>query len=161
MLVADEDARGGVEAHGPAVEGGGEGGEEARRDGEERQVLHVRVVVEAVAGDVVRVVVALPPPDADARHAVAGHQLHGAVEAAAPHDDVVARVVAEEARLHPEEAQHDGGRHVRGGAGGGEHEPDGAGEQRAMAATAQSKAAQPWPLRSKSPARANSATRRR
>ncbi|KAG2598394.1 hypothetical protein PVAP13_5KG358700 [Panicum virgatum] len=72
-----------------------------------------------------------PPRIALGRRAeLHGDELHGAVERLAPNDDVVARVVAEEARLHPEEAQHDGGRHVRGGAGGGEHEPDGAGEQR-------------------------------
>ena len=122
VLVADEEFGGGVEREGPLVEVGPYVAEELGGDGEERHVLEVRVMVEAVAGDVVRVVVALPPGDAEAGEAVAGEHLDDAVEERVARDAVVARVVAHPAGLDPDEADEPPREEVRGGGGAGEDE---------------------------------------
>ena len=130
VLVADEEFGCGVEGEGAAVEVGPDVAEELWGDGEERHVLEVRVVVEAVAGDVVRVVVAFPPGDAEAGEAVAGEDLEDAVEERVACDAVVARVVAHIAGLDPDEADEAAGEEVRGGGGAGEDEVERGAEER-------------------------------
>ena len=75
-------------------------------------MLKIWVEVEAVARNVVRVVVPLPPGNADSGENVAGKDLRGAVEAAVEHDVVVAGVMANPAALNPEEADHGAGEQV-------------------------------------------------
>jgi hypothetical protein len=122
VLVADEEFRGGVEGQGPLVEAGPYVAEQLGGDSEERHVLEVRVMIQAVAGDVVRVVVAFPPRDAEASEAVSGEDLHDAVQERMARDAVVARVVAHPAGLDPDEADEPPSEHVRRGAGAGEDE---------------------------------------
>ncbi|KAG6394929.1 hypothetical protein SASPL_145520 [Salvia splendens] len=57
---------------------------------------------QAVAGNVVRVVVALPPRDADSGEAVAGEDLDKSIGVPCKHDLVMAGVVAEPAALDPQ-----------------------------------------------------------
>lgn len=106
VLVANEEPGDGVEVHLPVVVARGEGGEELGGHHEEGHVLEIRIEVEAVAGNVVGVVVALPPGDADAGEAVAGEDLREPVLRRPGHDPVVARVVPHPPALNPEEAHH-------------------------------------------------------
>jgi hypothetical protein len=119
VLVADQELGRGVEHQGALVEVGPEA-EQLGGDGEERHVLEVRVVVEAVAGNVVGVVVALPPRDAEAGEAVAGEHLEEAVERGVPRDPVVPRVVPHPPGLDPDEPDEPAGEEVRPRARAGE-----------------------------------------
>lgn len=129
VLVADEEPGHRVEVHPPLVEAGCQGAEEARGDDEEGHVLEVGVVVEAVAGNVVRIVVPLPPANADARQAVPSEDLGKAVEGGIGHDLVVARVVAEPAGLDPDEAHQAAAGQVDPGAPRGNDAVDTEGQQ--------------------------------
>ena len=129
MLVADEELGNGIEGQGALVADRPNVVEELGGDGEERQVLEVRVVVEGVAGDVVGVVVVLPPGDAEAGEAVAGDDLYEAVEGRVGGELVVAGVVANPARLDPDEADEAAGEEVGGGGGACEDAVEGDGEE--------------------------------
>lgn len=70
VLVADKEASKAVEDHFALVIDRGQGFEQLVRDSEDWDVLKVRIVVQAVACDVVHRVVPLPPPDADSCHTI-------------------------------------------------------------------------------------------
>jgi len=112
VLVTDQKPSEGIENKLSIVESGSEGVEEPRGDDEEWQVLKIGVEVEAVARNVVRIVVPLPPGNADSGENVAGKDLRDAVEAAVEHDVVVARVMANPAALNPEDSDQGGGEQV-------------------------------------------------
>lgn len=61
MLVADQEFCNRVKLHGPLIEVGPDRREEAGGDSKEGHVLQIGVMVEAVACNVVCIVVALPP----------------------------------------------------------------------------------------------------
>ena len=67
VLVADQEPRQGIESEFPIVEPRSHGGEELGGDCEHRDVLQIRIVIEAVAREVVRVVSPFPPRDRDSR----------------------------------------------------------------------------------------------
>ena len=104
MLITNQKPREGLEIHLSFIESGSEGVEKARGDDEEGQMLEIGVEVEAVACNVVGVVVPLPPADADSGEDIAGENLDCSVEAGVEHDIVMAGVVAYPAALNPEEA---------------------------------------------------------
>lgn len=129
MLVADKNPSEGIEVEFAVVEAGSEGREEGRGNDEEGEVLKVGVEVQAVAGNVVSVVVPFPPSDADAGQDVAGEDLDEPVQAARGHHVVVPGVVADPAALDPGEADEGGGEEVDGGAVREEDAGDGEGEE--------------------------------
>lgn len=63
VLVADEESSDGIESEFPIVESRGYGVEEFGGDGENRDVLHIWIVVEAVTGEVMSIVRPFPPRD--------------------------------------------------------------------------------------------------
>lgn len=124
MLVTNQKPSKGIEIQLSVVESGSEGIEKPRGDDEEGQMLEIGVIVEAVACNVVGVVVPLPPADADSGENVAGENLNCAVEAAAEHHVVMAGVVAYPAALNPEKAYQCSGKHVHESAVGEEDAAD-------------------------------------
>lgn len=125
MLVTNEELGYGIKRQGALVADRPKVVEELGGDSKERQVLEVRVMVEAVAGDVVCVVVELPPGDAKAGEAVPRDDLQEAVERGVGGELVVARVMANPARLDPDEADEAPGEQVRESAGAGEDAVEG------------------------------------
>eukprot|EP00591_Stephanopyxis_turris_P000641 CAMPEP_0195509232 /NCGR_PEP_ID=MMETSP0794_2-20130614/2227_1 /TAXON_ID=515487 /ORGANISM="Stephanopyxis turris, Strain CCMP 815" /LENGTH=802 /DNA_ID=CAMNT_0040636397 /DNA_START=117 /DNA_END=2526 /DNA_ORIENTATION=- len=108
VLVADEEAADDVvHAVLTAVVGAPEGSEHLLRDGDERDVLDVWVVLDRVAHDVVDVVGALPPGEGDAASEVAEGGAPEEVQPAHVGKGVVADVVADEGELLPENAEED------------------------------------------------------
>lgn len=87
-------------------------------------MLKIRVKVETVTGNVVSVVVPLPPSDANSGEDIAGENLNETVEAGSEHDVVVTRVVANPTALDPSEANDSGGEQVSPRAVGEEDEGD-------------------------------------
>lgn len=71
---------------------------------EEGHVLQIGIEIEAVAGDVVGIVVPLPPSDADPGQTVPGQDLGYSVEPFRGHDLVVARIVAQPSTLNPDKS---------------------------------------------------------
>lgn len=72
-------------------------------------MLEIRVEVEAVAGEVVSVVVPLPPRNADSGEAVSGQDLRKAVESTARHDLVMTGIMANPAALDPQKPHQPAG----------------------------------------------------
>jgi hypothetical protein len=70
VLIADEEPRKLIKVHAALVIDRCKGFKELGGDGKEWYVLKIRVVVQAVARNVVHIVVALPPTDAYAGHTV-------------------------------------------------------------------------------------------
>lgn len=112
MLVTNKKPSEGIEIHPPFVETRREGIEEFRRYHEDRHVLKIWVEVEAVASDVVRIVVPLPPPNADSGKAVSGQDLHKPVESTARHDLVMTGVVANPPTLDPQKPHQPAGKQM-------------------------------------------------
>lgn len=129
VLVAYEEPRERVERELPIVETRRHGAEELGGEGEDGDVLHVGVVIEAVAREVVSVVGPLPPGDGDPGDAVAGEELSELVVRLVLHDDVMPRVVADVSALHPEETEQRGGDLVGDDGGASQNAVEHGGEQ--------------------------------
>jgi len=128
VLVADEEPSDGIESELPIVESRGDGVEELGGDGENRDVLQIWIVVEAVASEVMSIVRPFPPRYRDSGEAVAGDKLSDSVVRFVRHDDVVARVVTYVSALDPEETEESGGDLVSEGGGAGQNAVENAGE---------------------------------
>ena len=77
--------------------------EEPRGHGEDRHVLQIRVMIKAVAGNVVSIVSPLPPSNAYPSQAVPREDLCNLVETIACHNHIVARIMAHISTLHPKQ----------------------------------------------------------
>ena len=112
MLVADGEFGEEVVGHGTVVVGAAEGVEEAVGDGEEGHVFDVGVVFGGVGDDVMDVVVALPPAEAEAAEEVGDDDPDDGVQGERVRDSHVARVVRGEDELVPEHAEEEPARAV-------------------------------------------------
>lgn len=97
----------GVVGHEAVVVGAAEGGEEAVGDGEEGHVGDVRVVFGVVGDEMVDVVVALPPAEAEAAEEVGDDDPDDGVGREAVRDAHVSGVVRGEDELVPEQAEEE------------------------------------------------------
>lgn len=107
-LVAHDELGKGIVLHDAVVVGRAERGEEAMGDGEEGHLFDVRIVLGRVGDDVVHVVAALPPAEAEAAEEIGDDDADDGVDGVVVCDAHVSGVVRREDQLMPEQAQKDG-----------------------------------------------------
>jgi hypothetical protein len=127
LLVGHDVVGGGIPDEGEVVESAQDGAEVGRRSSEKRDVLKVGIVFGHVGDEMVDIVRALPPSDAETTAEVCNEGTDKSVEDEVASDAAVAGVVSGEHDLLPEHAQEAGRCEVPLGA---EEVDEGAEEQR-------------------------------
>jgi hypothetical protein len=108
LLVGDEEVGGGIPDKGKVVKGAQDGAEVGGRGGEEGHVLEIGVMLGHVCDEMVNVVRALPPSDAQTTAKVGDEGTNQRVGDEVAGDAAVAGVVSGEHDLLPEHAQEAG-----------------------------------------------------
>lgn len=109
MLVTNEESSQGIEIQLPTIEMGCQRAEESSRNSKNRDVLKIRVMVQAITRDMVGIVSPFPPSDADSSQAITREKLSQFVEPTARHYIRMPRIMPHISALDPQHTQKHSG----------------------------------------------------
>lgn len=112
VLVANQEPRQRIKIQFPSIKTRRNRIEEVGRDRKDRNVLKIRIMVKAIAGNVVSIVSPFPPRNADPSDAIPSQELRQFVVSTAGHDLVMPGIMTNVSTLNPEKPQQNSASHM-------------------------------------------------